>query len=51
MSFKSSIGHFMDRSGLREVLDLIDAENTTPHLLSGKALGHINELYERSHNN
>jgi hypothetical protein len=29
----------MDRSGLREVLDLIDAENTTPHLLSGKALG------------
>ena len=46
MSFLSSIGHFMDRSGLREVLDLIYAENTTPHLLSGKAItrairGHI----------
>ncbi len=46
MSFLSSIGHFMDGSGLREVLDLIYAENTTPHLLSGKAItrairGHI----------
>ena len=38
MSFVSSIGHIMDGSGLRDVFDLIYASNTTPHLLSGKAI-------------
>ena len=38
MSFLGSIGHLMDGSGLTEILDTIYAENTTPHLLSGKAI-------------
>ena len=29
---------FNDGSGLTEILDTIYAENTTPHLLSGKAI-------------
>ena len=46
MSFLGSIGHLMDGTGLREMLDLIYAENTTPHLLSEKAIsrairGHV----------
>lgn len=38
MSYLGCIGHLMDGSGLREVLDVIYAENTTPHLLTGKAI-------------
>ena len=38
MSFLGSIGHLMDGSGLTEIIDTIYAENTTPHLLSGKAI-------------
>lgn len=38
MSFVGSIGHIMDGSGLRDVLELMYASNTVPHLLSGKAI-------------
>lgn len=38
MSLVGSIGHIMDGSGLRDVFDLMYASNTTPHLLSGKAI-------------
>ncbi|EFX81166.1 hypothetical protein DAPPUDRAFT_102733 [Daphnia pulex] len=37
MSFLSSIGHVMAGSGIEEILSLIYAENTVPHMLSGKA--------------
>ena len=37
-SFLGSIGHVMNGSGLRQVMDLIYAEDTVPHLLSGKAI-------------
>ena len=37
-SFLGSIGHVMNGSGLRQVMDLIYAEETVPHLLSGKAI-------------
>ena len=38
MSFVGCIGHIMDGTGLRDVLEEIYASNTTPHLLSGKAI-------------
>jgi hypothetical protein len=37
-SFLGSIGHVMNGSGLRQVMDLIYAEDTVAHLLSGKAI-------------
>ena len=37
MSFLGSIGNIMEGSGLREVLELVYAPNTVPHLFSGKA--------------
>ncbi len=37
MSFLSSIGHVVAGSGIQEILSLIYAENTVPHMLSGKA--------------
>ena len=37
MSFYGSIGHLMVGSGLQSILELIYAEHTVPHMLSGKA--------------
>jgi hypothetical protein len=37
ISFLSSIGHVMAGSGIEEILSLIYAENSVPHMLSGKA--------------
>ena len=37
MSFYGSIGHLMAGSGLQSILELIYAEHTVPHMLSGKA--------------
>ena len=37
MSFLGSIGHLMEGSGLEDLMQLIYATDTVPHLLSGKA--------------
>ncbi|EFX80230.1 hypothetical protein DAPPUDRAFT_318926 [Daphnia pulex] len=37
-SFIACIGHLMDGSGLHELIDLIYAANTTPHILTGKSI-------------
>lgn len=37
MSYLGSVGHLMEGSGLQEVMSIIYAEDTVPHLLSGKA--------------
>ena len=42
MSFLGSIGHIMEGSGLLEVLQLVYANNSEGHMLSGKAVrGHM----------
>ncbi len=38
MSFIGAIGFTMQGSGLQEILELIYASNTVPHMLSGKAI-------------
>ena len=38
MSYLGSIGYIMSGSGLTELLELIYASNTVPHMLSGKAI-------------
>ena len=38
MSFLGCIGHIMAGSGMEELLELIYAKNTVPHILSGKAV-------------
>jgi hypothetical protein len=38
MNFAGCIGLLMDGSGLQELLSLVYAENTVPHMLSGKAI-------------
>lgn len=38
MSFVGAIGHLMDGSGLRELLEVIYAKDTVPDMLSGKAI-------------
>lgn len=38
MNFLGSIGYFMNGSGLQEVLELVYAPNSVPHILSGKAV-------------
>lgn len=38
MSFVGSIGHLMACSGLKEVFELVYAENTVKHMLCGKAI-------------
>ena len=38
MSFVGAIGHLMDGSGSRELLEVIYAKDTVPHLLRGKAI-------------
>lgn len=38
MSFIGCIGHLMEGTGLQELLEEIYASNTTPHILSGKAI-------------
>ena len=38
MSFLGSIGHLMNSSGLQQALETAYAENTVPHMLTGKAL-------------
>ena len=38
MSFLGSIGHLMTGSGLQELFELVYAENTVKHMLSGKAI-------------
>lgn len=37
MSFLGSIGHLMSGTGLQEVLEVIFAGNSVPHIISGKA--------------
>lgn len=37
-SFLGSIGHLMEDSGLKEVLEIVYAANTVSHMLSGKAV-------------
>jgi len=37
MSYTGCIGHLMNSSGLREVLELVYADNTVNHILIGKA--------------
>lgn len=38
MSFLSCVGHIMEGSGIQEILELIYATNTVPHMLGGKAI-------------
>ena len=38
MSYLGSIGHLMSGTGLQPVLEQVYAENTVPHMLSGKAV-------------
>lgn len=38
MSFLGSIGHFMFDMELKELLEVIYADNTVPHILSGKVV-------------
>ena len=38
MSFLGAIGHLMAGSGLKDILQLIFADNTVSHMLTGKAL-------------
>ena len=38
MSFLGSIGHLMTGSGLQSIMELIYADHTVPHMLSGKAI-------------
>lgn len=38
MSFSGCIGHIMAGSGIEDVLELVYAKNTVPHILSGKAV-------------
>ena len=38
MSFLGSIGHIMTETGLKDLLSVVYAENTVPHMLSGKAI-------------
>ena len=38
MSFLGSIGHLMTSTGLQTMLECVYAENTVPHMLSGKAI-------------
>lgn len=38
MSFDGAVGHLMDGSGLRELLEVIYAKDSVPHILSGKAI-------------
>ncbi len=38
MSFVGCIGTLMDDSGLKEVLEVVYAQNTVTHMLSGKAI-------------
>ena len=38
MSFLGSIGHLIAGSGLQELLEIIYANNTVTHILSGKAV-------------
>ena len=41
MSFLGSVGYIVEGSELREVLELLYAPNTVPHLLSGKAITRV----------
>ena len=38
MSFVRCIGHLMQDSGLKEILEIVYAPVTVPHILSGKAI-------------
>lgn len=38
MSFLSCIGHIVEGFGIQEILEIIYATNTVPHMLSGKAI-------------
>ena len=38
MSFVGAIGHLMDGSGLSDILELVYAKDTIPHMFSGKAI-------------
>ena len=38
MSFLGCVGHLMAASGLTEVLEVVYAENTVKHIVSGKAM-------------
>lgn len=38
MSFLGSVGHLMEGSGLREILEKVYASNTVTHIMSGKAV-------------
>lgn len=45
MSFVACIGHLMDGSGLREILEQIYAKDTVPYLLSGKYLALLEAIF------
>ena len=45
MSFLGSIGHLMTGSGLQSILELIYADHTVPHMLSGKAIARAIQGY------
>ena len=38
ISFLGSIGHIMTETGLKDLFSVVYAENTVPHMLSGKAI-------------
>ena len=38
MSFLGTIGHMMAGSGLKELLEIVYADNVVSHMLSGKAI-------------
>ena len=38
MSFLSCIGHLYCGAGLAKIMNIVNASNTLPHILSGKAI-------------
>ena len=45
MSFYGSIGNIMDGSGIRKLFETIYGENTTKHIMSGKATARANRAH------
>jgi hypothetical protein len=48
MSFLGSIGHLMSGSGLAELLELMYAPNTVPHILSGTGIYCLDEYINKT---
>ena len=46
MSFLGSIGHIMTETGLKDLFSVVYADNTVPHMLSGKAIARAIRAHE-----